>query len=170
MTRGKYIGIGFLLIAISLIYFAFQLLQASPIKDSLLRDDILRELKLEGHEDDASRPNKEDLQELIQLEHYPRRIDEQSVTTLEGLEHAVNLEELIINFNDIEDLTPLKDLKKLYTLDLSYFPDDHPQEIVDYPSRIKDLEPLGNLTKLKHLHLSNNAITDLTVKIGRAHV
>src|SRR5699024_2671155 len=43
--------------------------KASPIKDPLLRDDVLRELDLEEYKDDYKRPNKEDIGQLTELVH-----------------------------------------------------------------------------------------------------
>lgn len=41
------------------------------------------------------------------------------VTSLEGLQHAINLESLNIEYNEIRDLSPLKNLKKLTNLQAS---------------------------------------------------
>src|SRR5699024_12603059 len=99
--------------------------KASPIKDELLRDDVLRELDLEEYMDDYTRPNKEDIGQLTELVHdYDmRRYD--GVKTLDGLEYATDLEVLIVNANEIKSVRSLEDLNKLHTLDLSYFKDYH---------------------------------------------
>lgn len=71
------------------------------------------------------------------------------IKSIKGLEHAVNLEKLKLNENEIKDLSPLKDLTKLKYLELQR-------------NRIVDLKPLANLTNLEFLKLYNNLIEDIT--------
>lgn len=71
------------------------------------------------------------------------------IKSIKGLEHAVNLEKLKLNENEIKDITPLKDLTKLKYLELQR-------------NRITDLKPLANLTNLEFLKLYNNLIEDIS--------
>lgn len=162
--KGKFIKN--LIILIFIAFGCYQLyiqLTKSPIKDPLLRVDILIELGLEEFYDDHKRPNKEDLKRLTTLTHRydPTRYD--SVKTLKGLQYAENLEELIVNYNEIDSIKPLENLTKLHTLNLSYVKNDE-HGLFGLPERrIKDISPLKNLVRLKKLHLSGNNIKDLSV-------
>ncbi|WDE10125.1 NACHT domain-containing protein [Thalassomonas haliotis] len=72
-----------------------------------------------------------------------------NIGSLEGIERAVNLEELRLYFNAIDDLASLGALKKLSALDIHACP-------------VSDLTPLAQLKKLKSLHLSKTQVKDLT--------
>jgi len=76
----------------------------------LLRQDILRELDLMEYENDKT-PNKKDLKGLTRLSHHFDNESKQSVHTLQSLQHAIELEKIVINFNEIDDIRPLKNLK-----------------------------------------------------------
>lgn len=71
------------------------------------------------------------------------------VGSLEGLQHAINLEHLFIGYNDISDLTPIKDLKKLRTLDVTGL-------------NIKDTSVIAGLTNLTELNISHATLPNLT--------
>lgn len=62
------------------------------------------------------------------------------VTSLEGLQYAPNLQDLILNDNGVSDLTPLAGLTGLTTLDLNANP-------------VTDIGPLTDLVNLESLHL-----------------
>ena len=68
-------------------------------------------------------------------------------------EFTSDVEELIVNDQSIDDLSALKDCKKLRVLNLM-------------SNRITDLSPLRDLTSLEELYLSNNAISDLSPLSG----
>ena len=76
-------------------------------------------------------------------------VDGYGIKNLKGLEHAINLEVLLIWNSEIHDLTPLSELRNLRTLSL-------------VGNQISDISPLINLTQLEHLELKNNQITDFT--------
>ncbi|MFC6290151.1 MucBP domain-containing protein [Levilactobacillus angrenensis] len=86
-------------------------------------------------------------------------IDGHTEFSLVGLEHAVNLETLMLTntldvgtgafYGDIVDVTPLANLQSLTILDLQH-------------NRIKDVTPLANLKHLKQLALAYNAIQDFS--------
>jgi Leucine-rich repeat (LRR) protein len=70
------------------------------------------------------------------------------IKSLAGLEKCRSLADLNVEGNEIEDVSPIKDLKILQTLTLA-------------KNKIKDVKPLEGLIKLQYLELSNNQITDL---------
>jgi Leucine-rich repeat (LRR) protein len=93
------------------------------------------------------------------------------VTSLKGLEYAVNLEDILIQNSKLSDLTPLAHLKKLKSLriisdqveDLTPLAGITSLESINLDGNyISDLSPLKNLTNLKGLYLNNNNISDLT--------
>lgn len=71
------------------------------------------------------------------------------IKSIQGLENAINLEKIRLSDNEIVDLTPLSNLKKLTYLDL-------------HRNRITNTQPLSNLTNLEFLDLYNNLIEDVT--------
>ena len=75
------------------------------------------------------------------------------ITNLQGLEHAVNLEFLVIKNGKISDLTPLAGLQKIRVLKF-------------YGSNISDLTPIAGLVNLTDLNLADNNISDLTPIAG----
>lgn len=74
------------------------------IKDKYLKLSIKKELNLSSDTITVG-----DMQNLI-------RLNVQGAESLEGLQYAKNLESLNIEYNEINDLSPLKDLKKLTDL------------------------------------------------------
>ncbi|MGL5353896.1 MAG: NPCBM/NEW2 domain-containing protein, partial [Clostridium sp.] len=78
------------------------LTQEVEIEDSVLKNDIKKELKLDGDKITIG-----DMQNLKKLE------GSGYVKSLKGLEHAKNLENLNINYNEVSDISPLKNLKNL---------------------------------------------------------
>lgn len=107
-------------------------------------------------------PNATELtvKDMEQLQSFGHRSFDENYNVLEfnsikGLEAAKNLETLTISGNpddsskSFEDLTPLKDLKKLKLLRLSH-------------NAIKDVTPLKDLTELEKLYISHNQIEDVS--------
>ncbi len=78
---------------------------------------------------------------------------ELGITDLTGLEYAINLEYLSLDFNEITNLEPLKGLTNLYYLSVSN-------------NEISDITPLKNLTNLQFLMLDWNNIEDLETLSG----
>ena len=73
------------------------------IKDEFLKRNIQKELGISGEITVGQ------MRQLISLK-------TSQVESLEGLQHAINLESLDIDYNEIRDLSPLKNLKKLKDL------------------------------------------------------
>ncbi|WP_208907879.1 MucBP domain-containing protein [Levilactobacillus yiduensis] len=86
-------------------------------------------------------------------------IDGHTEFSLVGLEHAVNLETIMLTntldvgtgafYGDIVDVTPLANLQHLTTLDLQH-------------NRVHDVTPLTNLQHLENLFLAYNCIQDFS--------
>ncbi|MCF6284554.1 MAG: PKD domain-containing protein [Candidatus Hydrogenedentes bacterium] len=70
------------------------------------------------------------------------------ITSLSGLEHAVNLEQLFLNENSIVDISPLSTMAALSVLSLR-------------DNQVADLDPLSELTTLLELDLGINNVTDI---------
>ena len=73
--------------------------------------------------------------------------DPVKITNLTGLEHATQLTDLTLWYNNISDVTPLAPLLQLVELNLSY-------------NDISDVTPLLGLKSLKKLYLEGNPIWD----------
>lgn len=71
------------------------------------------------------------------------------VTSLEGLQYATNLKEIVLYEGKVTDLSPLANLTGLEKLDAG-------------SNQISDLSPLKNLTNITHLYLGENMITNLS--------
>ena len=76
-----------------------------------------------------------------------------STVRLGDREFSPDAEEIIVNNQNISDLSALKDCKKLRVLNLM-------------SNKIKDLSPLRSLATLEELYLSNNSISDLSPLSG----
>ncbi|MDR6121034.1 LmbE family N-acetylglucosaminyl deacetylase [Bacillus sp. SLBN-46] len=79
------------------------------------------------------------------------RLDAQGrgISSLEGLQYAVNLQFLALDHNRITDLTPLQGLTKVTDL---YLKDN----------QLENVRPLAGLTNMESLHLDTNRLTDLS--------
>ncbi|MCI2253888.1 leucine-rich repeat domain-containing protein [Domibacillus sp. PGB-M46] len=73
-----------------------------------------------------------------------------SISSLKGLEPAVNLEILHLGGNDITDLTPIRNFQKLKALTIN-------------GNKVEDLQALENLNALEYLDLSGNQISDISI-------
>lgn len=137
---------------------------ASVITDPALAKAIRAELKLS--------PSKElkasDLKKLESL--YPMDV-KNKITRLQGLEYAVNMQNLFLPGQNIKDITAIGKLKKLTFLALegNQITNLSPlsglrslQKLVVDGNKIKSLEPLKNLRKLTDLLAGNNQVADLS--------
>lgn len=137
---------------------------ASVITDPALAKAIRAELKLPA--------NKEvkavDLQKLKSL--YPME-SKNKIVSLQGLEYAVNMQNLFLPGQKIKNITPLGKLKKLtfVAVDGNQITDLSPlsglsslQKLVADDNKITSLVPLKNLHKLTDLLASNNQVADLS--------
>jgi len=92
-------------------------------------------------------------QAYVQLRLTGLRAINKGVVDLTGLEHATDLQSLVLNRNKISDLSPLSGLTGLVFLDLGN-------------NEIFDLSPLAGLVNLEVLGLSGNQITDVSPLAG----
>ncbi|MCL1991190.1 MAG: leucine-rich repeat domain-containing protein [Defluviitaleaceae bacterium] len=86
--------------------------------------------------------------ETITFLHAESWLDE-SIASIQGIEHLSNIEVLELGHNQITDLSPLAGLTHLQHLQL-------------FDNLITHLEPLSGLTNLTTLNLRDNQITDLS--------
>ena len=73
-----------------------------------------------------------------------------NITNLTGIEHATNLENLLLINTNITDLSPLARLAKLHYLDIA-------------DNSISDISPLAKLTRLGYLNLADNSVSDISL-------
>ena len=92
-------------------------------------------------------------QAYVQLRLTGLRAINKGVVDLTGLEHATDLQNLVLPKNKISDLSPLSGLTGLVFLDLG-------------DNEISDLSPLAGLVNLEVLGLSGNQIVDVSPLAG----
>ena len=132
--------------------------------DPALREAVREELEIPDeipiHPGDMARLQNLHLTEI-----------EHNIRSLRGLEHAMNLEFLVIDRSEVSDLTPLAGLENLEFLSIvrSQVSDLTPLAGLEnlpvlklFGNHISDLTPLAGLIGLRELHLQNNLISDLT--------
>ena len=97
------------------------------------------------------------------------KLEDKGITNLSGLEHATELEHLLLGRNKISNYAPLAQLSKLKRLflwanginDLSVLPPMPQLEFLDLNwNEISDLSPLAEFTSLKELWLQGNQLAD----------
>jgi internalin A len=137
---------------------------ASVIRDPALAKAIRAELKLSTNKEVTAAH----LQKLESL--YPQE-SKDKITSLQGLEYAVNMQSLFLPGQKIRNITPLSKLKKLtfVAVDGNQIRDLSPlsglsslQSLIIDHNKITSLAPLKNLTKLTDLLADNNQIADLS--------
>ncbi len=80
-------------------------------------------------------------------------VRKKGIADLTGLEHATDLQTLVLIENKIHDISPVSGLTKLGFLDLG-------------GNQISDLRPLAALTRLETLHIWRNEIEDISPLAG----
>jgi internalin A len=78
---------------------------------------------------------------------------DKAIKSLVGLEHCTDLMLIDLGNNEITDLTPIANLKKLQSVSLAH-------------NKIVDLKPLENLTAMQLLDVSDNEVSDLAPLSG----
>lgn len=136
-------------VAISNLEQSVDLNKVVNIEDAALKEIIKKELKLSS--DNITIGDMYKLRSLSASDSW--------ILSLEGLQYAKNLEELDVSYNQIKDLSPLKNLKKLITLNAN------PQIITEGMIYSNDnkitldytvLNRNGNKIKLKEISITNN--------------
>ena len=112
--------------------------------DTALRQAIRETLKIPAH----FPMTPADLQHLTVLD-----VRYKGIVDLTGLEHAANLQALVLIGNKIHDISPLSGLTQLSFLDLG-------------ENQISDLRPLTTLTLLETLHIWQNEIENISPLTG----
>ena len=115
--------------------------QVVDIPDPNLRQAIQETLEL---------PPTADITQQQMLELTRLRAPSKAIADLTGLQHATNLESLIIRGNRISDLTPLANLTQLKHLSLNR-------------NQVSDITPLARLTQLMELSIGWNWVRDISV-------
>ncbi len=75
--------------------------------------------------------------------------NDRQITDLTGLEHAVNLKDLLLGDNQISDITPLAKSTIIEALEL-------------HNNNISDISSLAGMVNLTRLHLGDNSVSDLS--------
>lgn len=126
---------------------------AVDIPDRTLKQQIIDTLELS-----TDTITQNDMARLTTLE-TPQNDPAKMITDLTGLEYAVNLRVLDLDYNKITDLTPIAGLTKLETLDISYN-----NGAVSGTNGITDISYLSGLTALKSFScIGNDGIQDFSV-------
>ena len=90
-----------------------------------------------------------DMQRLTKI-YYNNPMHDSLIANLAGIEHATGLESILLQRNQIRDITPLTTLKNLQTLNLGGNP-------------ISDFTPLSEMTQLRWLYLPETNFNDLNL-------
>ncbi len=121
------------------------------IKDPALRACVQREFdwyRDQGINKDYDVNNKEDLK-IIELMFY---CDNKGVKSLEGIEYLLNVNELRLENNEIEDLSPLAGHPKVYS-------------VVVTNNKIRELKRVNEIGNLYELEISSNYISDISMLV-----
>ena len=110
------------------------------IQDDMLRDVIARTLHISEEEITEEK--------LLELKGLSARYT--GITSLEGLQHAENLEYLDLCGNSIEILDPIRDLRNIERLNVS-------------KNRLRDLQALHGYRQLKKLDISRNNLYTMDI-------
>ena len=110
------------------------------IQDDMLRDVIARTLHISEEEITEEK--------LLELKGLSARYA--GITSLEGLQHAENLEYLDLCGNSIEILDPIRDLRNIERLNVS-------------KNRLRDLQALHGYRQLKKLDISRNNLYTMDI-------
>ena len=114
--------------------------QEIEIPDENLKAKLLEKYDL----DNDNKITTNDLENLEEID-----IQNSNISSLRGLENAINLKTINAKNNKIESIKPLTNLEKLETIDLAC-------------NRISDITPLKNKPRLTFGHICSNLITDIT--------
>jgi hypothetical protein len=124
---------------LSILIYTIGFAQEELILDSALKISILKQLNKQD-----TTITQEDLEKLRIL-----NARNMYIQSLEGLESATNISNLLVGQNNITDLSPISGLSNLRFLGIR-------------DTKINDLGPLTNLTNLTSLYIDNCPIEDLT--------
>lgn len=129
---------------------------ANPVKTAraeeiIIPDERLKNAIIETLELSTDVITENDMKRLTALE-TPENDPAKMIMDLTGLEYAVNLVSLDLDYNKITDLSPLSGLTKLETLDISYN-----DGAVSGTDGLTNIAALSSLTSLKRFSSIGNA-------------
>lgn len=127
---------------------AFSFMRTAPVPEGEIvsfKDPALKEAVRDALHIYSRDLFESDMASLTSLDASDRGIEE-----LDGLELAVNLEELIVDSNDVRNLEPIAGLTKIVYLSMN-------------KNNLTDISGLGTLTNLELLMLDNNEINDISI-------
>ena len=149
---------------------SLRLSEAHWMPDANLREAIRQKLEI-----DTNTPlTKTDMLQLTSLDILKLQVAEK-ISDLTGLEHAINLELLIVAQNRIRDLRPLANLTNLTFLDLGGNAISDVSSLAGlvrlevlglWSNQIVDVSPLAGLVNLKDLALQDNQIAGVSPLVG----
>lgn len=132
--------------------------RATAATGVVIEDENLRSLIIETLELSSDVITENDMKGLTRLD-TPSNDPAEKIVSLRGLEYAVNLTYLNLDYNKITDLTPIQNLTKLETLDISY--NNGVQEGTDGITDVSCLKNLVNLTRFSSI--GNDGVKDYSV-------
>ncbi|VFB15696.1 Endo-1,4-beta-xylanase A precursor [Urinicoccus massiliensis] len=131
------------------------------IQDLVLKKLINQQLsKGENQREETQAVSKDDLASLTNLNSTGWYEGEEAITSLEGLQYAVNLQRAALPFMGT-DLKPLSGLTNLNYLDI-FVPQPKDESKPVKKSPLTDLNPLKNLNNLVHLYVDDTSVRDLS--------
>lgn len=92
------------------------------------------------------------------------------ISSISGIEHFVNLENILLSYNSISDISPIEDLTKLESIqffqnqivDLSPVSELHNLYFISFfANNITDVSALEYLTNIEQIFLAGNQVTDI---------
>ena len=149
---------------------SLRLSEAQWMPDANLREAIRQKLEI-----DTNTPlTKADMLQLTSLDILKLQVAEK-ISDLTGLEHAINLEFLLLPKNRIQDIRPLANLTNLTFLDLGGNTISDVSSLAGlvrlevlglWSNQIVDVSPLAGLVNLKDLALQDNQIAGISPLVG----
>ena len=131
------------------------------IQDPVLKKLINKQLsKGDSKREETQAVSKDDLASLTDLNSPEQYEEEEAITSLKGLQYAVNLQRATLPFMGT-DLSPLSGLTNLNYLDI-FVPQPKDESKSVKKSPLTDLSPLKNLNSLTHLYVADASVRDLS--------
>jgi Leucine-rich repeat (LRR) protein len=135
-------------------------------KEVIFKDEKLEEAVRKALNKPEGKLTREDLASMDNL-----KVIRHGISDVTGLEHAVNLTNLVLDWNPIGDLSPLASLTKLTSISLRSVPSGdltplaglkNLKELYFGRTRLQDIAPLSGLSNLEHLSLHDTSVHDIT--------
>ncbi|WP_221772102.1 helix-hairpin-helix domain-containing protein [Listeria booriae] len=131
----------------------------APEPDITLDPSLQKAINRTLSQPDSSPLTKTDLEKLTTLSSSVLIASDAKIKSLDGLEFAVNLENLTLTNQAISDVSPIQNLSKLHRLDLQS------NLISDLTPLYKDIDGRGdNLKNLSNMNFANNQIENVAME------